>query len=168
TVPAQSAKSAVLKPAVKAATLSYRPERSRSSRRCPPMEITADSALISSHLIKILLPPASLISPSSPGSKVRPLIMAVRLGGLVMPLRTNKVVSTGFSLLSLVGTTTRTVDCGKKGLRPSLGWLGTLKMDWGKGTSGTDGMFSLTRLAGFSLLLARPRSGETTPHTANT
>src|SRR5258708_39536119 len=106
----------------------------------------AESALISTHLINILPPVGSLPSPSSPASDVRPLIIAVRRGGLVMPLRTMLNVSGGVAGLTRASTA-RTVDCGKKGLRPSLGWLGIEKTDCGTGTSGTPSRFCGSRTA---------------------
>ncbi len=142
-----------------------KPARRCNSRRWPPTRITAESALISSHLISTFAPPGVLTSASSPGSKVRPLIMAVRLGGLVMPLSMSPVVSTTVSL-GLDCVTTGVV-WGKNGLRPSFGFDGTIKIDCGMLTcasppepfpcaGGDCGLAAQVKEIGDSQITARP------------
>jgi hypothetical protein len=53
--------------------------------------------------------------------------MAVRLGGLVIPLSINPVVSTVDALG--FGGGAPELDCGKNGFRPSFADEGTMKVD---------------------------------------
>src|SRR5512133_1838106 len=86
---------------------------------------------ISSHLIRTLEPEGSLTSPLSPTSNVRPLIIAVRLGGLVMPLSVKAASITGLGPAPGVGGGSGWFEPGKKGLRPSLMVAGMTKTDLG-------------------------------------
>src|SRR5262249_41030508 len=114
-------------------TSAYSPNLRRSSRRCPLKRMIAESALISSHLISTLAPLGKRTSPSSPRSKVRPLIIAVRLGGLVIPLRTKDVKSETPGAFGC-GMGGSSEDWGKNGLRPSRGVTGIANTDWGIST----------------------------------
>src|SRR5215468_10984932 len=70
------------------------------------------------------LPPLTRTSPDSPGSNVLPLIIAVRLGGLVMPFSAidDESTSSGFTFR----TGASVMDFGKNGFLPSLGLDGIL------------------------------------------
>src|SRR5260370_27207472 len=72
-------------------------ERKRNSLRSPVeiISMIAESSLISRHLMRVLDPLLSLTSASSPASRVRPFIMAVRRGGPVMPLSTRLTACKG-------------------------------------------------------------------------
>jgi len=129
--------------------------RIRNSRVCPPTTIVAPSSRISTHLIASLSPLGSFTLPDSPGSNVRPLIMAMRLGGLLMPFRIRLDVSS-VSFFG-VGFGISDFEFGKNGFRPSLGLAGIVKTDSGMGISGAGVAVWALEAAGATLSAAVPQ-----------